>query len=119
MSEPVTPAPVPPSLGGLPADPGLASKVVADPRRRAEGFDCTDEERQRFLDALESRREGGTYADGWRAAVAALRDDDRYRRWWTARDYPPHDRYWESVPRNHLADYLHTIGPDGPEVTRG
>lgn len=107
------------ALVGQPADPDLASKAVTDPRQLATGLDLTDEERQAFLDALESRREGGTYADGWRAAVAALRDDERYRHWWTARDYPPHDRYWESVPRNHLADYLRTVGPDGPEVTRG
>lgn len=46
--------------------------------------------------------------DGYARAVARLRDDDAYRSWWTARGYPPGERYWETAPRNHLADYLET-----------
>lgn len=54
-------------------------------------------------------------ARGWAAAVEALRDDQRYERWWTARgDYPPGGRYWETAPRNHLADYLEAVGPLPP-----
>lgn len=55
---------------------------------------------------------GLTYAAGYAKAVAALRNDDRYRNWWTSRDYPPEERYWEPHARKQLADYLEATGPN-------
>ncbi|MFL6110760.1 MAG: hypothetical protein ACJ786_05350 [Catenulispora sp.] len=54
---------------------------------------------------------------GYAEAVARLRDDDRYRNWWTA--HPEQQfgtAYWAPDGRQHLADYLETVGPDGPDV---
>jgi hypothetical protein len=59
-------------------------------------------------------RPGVLYAD----AVAVLRDDDRYRHWWSQlpADHPE-SRYWE-FGRHQLADYLEVVGPDGIDVTK-
>lgn len=53
-------------------------------------------------------------AEGYARAVAILRDDERYRRWWTARDdaAPDSEAYWKSGPRNHLADYLEAVSAE-------
>jgi hypothetical protein len=56
---------------------------------------------------------------GYAEAVARLRDDDRYRNWWSADgawQHKPTGRYWDAPARKHLADYLETVGPDGPDV---
>ncbi len=54
------------------------------------------------------------FARGFAAAVAMLRDDDRYRRWWTS--LKPGDAsygYWEAPARRHLAEYLETVADIG------
>jgi hypothetical protein len=59
-----------------------------------------------------------TFRAGYAEAVARLRDDDRYRNWWTA--HPEQQfgtAYWAPDGRQHLAAYLETVGPDGPDVT--
>jgi hypothetical protein len=54
---------------------------------------------------------------GYAEAVARLRDDERYRNWWTAHpDRQFGTAYWAPDGRQHLADYLETVGPDGPDV---
>jgi hypothetical protein len=54
---------------------------------------------------------------GYAEAVAHLREDDRYRNWWTAHpDQQFGTAYWAPDGRQHLADYLETVGPDGPDV---
>jgi hypothetical protein len=54
---------------------------------------------------------------GYAEAVARLREDDRYRNWWTAHpDQQFGTAYWAPDGRQHLADYLETVGPDGPDV---
>ncbi len=58
------------------------------------------------------------HAEGYAAAVAVLRDPDRYRNWWTAGHGPiAGPPYWSADGRRHLADYLETVGPDGPDVS--
>jgi hypothetical protein len=58
------------------------------------------------------------YRAGYAEAVARLRDDDRYRNWWTAHpDRQFGTAYWAPDGRQHLADYLETVGPDDPDVT--
>lgn len=54
---------------------------------------------------------------GYAEAVAYLRDHDRYRHWWH-RPSADGENYWSERARAHLADYLETVGPDGPDVTR-
>lgn len=57
---------------------------------------------------------------GYAAAVDRLRDDDRYRNWWTADgawQHKPTGRYWDAPSRSHLAEYLETVGPSGPRET--
>jgi hypothetical protein len=55
---------------------------------------------------------------GYAEAVARLRDDARYRNWWTAHpDQQFGTAYWAPDGRQHLADYLETVGPDGRDVT--
>jgi hypothetical protein len=55
---------------------------------------------------------------GYAEAVAHLREDDRYRNWWTAHpDQQFGTAYWAPDGRQHLAAYLETVGPDGPDVT--
>lgn len=49
---------------------------------------------------------------GYAEAVAYLRDDERYLNWWSSSDCVP-----DGTARQHLADYLETVGPDGPDVT--
>ncbi|MFY1669513.1 hypothetical protein ACN27G_06095 [Plantactinospora sp. WMMB334] len=58
------------------------------------------------------------HARGYADAVAVLRDDERYERWWTAREYPPDAQYWRAGARGHLADYLRIVGPDGVDVSK-
>lgn len=51
---------------------------------------------------------------GFARTVQMLRDDDRYRAWWTS--LKPGDRsygYWEAPARRHLADYLETVADLG------
>lgn len=57
----------------------------------------------------------GAYAQGYADAVARLRDDERYGDWWSAS--PESVRPTEPI-RGHLADYLETVGPAGPDVTK-
>lgn len=58
------------------------------------------------------------YRAGYAEAVARLRDDERYRNWWTAHpDRQFGTAYWAPDGRQHLAAYLETVGPDGPDVT--
>lgn len=44
---------------------------------------------------------------GYRRAIEALRDDDRYRNWWSSNGTLP-----DGPIRRHLADYLETIAED-------
>jgi hypothetical protein len=74
------------------------------------------------IDDLTARllTEAQAYARGYAEAVARLRDNDRYRNWWSADgawQHAPTGHYWNSTPRGHLADYLETVGPNGPDVT--
>ncbi|WBB94223.1 hypothetical protein [Verrucosispora sp. WMMC514] len=48
---------------------------------------------------------------GYALAVGRLRDDDRYRDWWSASGVKP-----DGPMRRHLADYLESVGPDGVNV---
>jgi hypothetical protein len=58
------------------------------------------------------------YRAGYAEAVARLRDDERYRSWWSAAPERSFGTaYWAPDGRRHLADYLETVGPDGPDVT--
>lgn len=50
---------------------------------------------------------------GYKRAIAALRDDDRYRNWWSK--LPPNHpetRYWD-FGRQQLADYLESLTTEG------
>jgi hypothetical protein len=59
-----------------------------------------------------------TFRAGYAEAVARLCDNARYRNWWTAHpDQQFGTAYWAPDGRRHLADYLDTVGPDGPDVT--
>lgn len=53
-----------------------------------------------------------THARGYATAIAYLRDDARYMHWWSSTGVQP-----GGPVRQHLADYLETVGPDVPEVT--
>jgi hypothetical protein len=46
------------------------------------------------------------FAAGYAEAVRRLRDDERYRDWWTSTGVVP-----DGPVRGHLADYLETVGP--------
>jgi hypothetical protein len=59
-----------------------------------------------MIEGLESAHRAG-YAE----AVARLRDDARYLAWWSSSDCKP-----DGIARQHLADYLETVGPDGYDV---
>lgn len=52
------------------------------------------------------------HAQGYADAVAHLRDDARYLDWWLSSGVQP-----DGPVRQHLADYLEAVGPDGPDVT--
>jgi hypothetical protein len=73
-----------------------------------------------MIEGLESAYRAGredAARAGYAEAVARLRDDDRYRNWWTAHpDQQFGTAYWAPDGRQHLADYLETVGPDGPDV---
>lgn len=58
-------------------------------------------------------------ARGYARAVAMLRDDQRYKRWWTklAPDFPDY-RYWD-FGRGQLADYLETVERLDPAADHG
>jgi hypothetical protein len=59
-----------------------------------------------------------TFRAGYAEAVDRLWDYARYRNWWTAHpDQQFGTAYWAPDGRRHLADYLDTVGPDGPDVT--
>lgn len=53
-----------------------------------------------------------TDAAGYRRAIDRLRDDERYRNWWSQlpADHPE-ARYWE-LSRTQLADYLEAVAQD-------
>ncbi len=61
---------------------------------------------------LEVRRgyQAAAYAAGFAAAVAMLRDDERYERWWSSlpQEHPDYG-YWTANPRRQFADYLETV----------
>jgi len=46
---------------------------------------------------------------GYARAIANLRDDDRYRDWWSSSNCQP-----TGPVRKHLADYLETVGRPDP-----
>jgi hypothetical protein len=70
-------------------------------------------EQRRNLEAVHD----DAYRAGYGDAVARLRDDELYRNWWTAHpDRQFGTAYWAPDGRRHLADYLETVGPDGPDV---
>lgn len=55
---------------------------------------------------------GDAEARGYARAVAVLRDDNRYRNWWTADggwQHEPTGRYWSPAARGHLADYVEAV----------
>jgi hypothetical protein len=69
---------------------------------------------------LATRTTSRTCRAGYAEAVARLRDDERYRNWWTAAPERSFGTaYWAPEGRQHLADYLETVGPDGLDVTTG
>ncbi|WBB73258.1 hypothetical protein O7602_26830 [Micromonospora sp. WMMD1128] len=49
---------------------------------------------------------------GYDQAVKVLRDDDRYRAWWSSTGVQP-----DGPVRRHLADYLEAVGPWGVAVS--
>jgi hypothetical protein len=84
-------------------------------------FTRDDIERWRRVDREVAYRAGWEDATraGYAEAVARLRDDGRYRNWWSADgawQHQPTGRYWDAPARKYLADYLETVGPDGPDV---
>lgn len=89
--------------------PALAEQVVADAR--------TYEAYIRGGEAEVERARSAGYA----LAVERLRDDERYRTWWTAKDQADPDgvAYWKSWPRQQLADYLETIDKPLPRDEDG
>jgi hypothetical protein len=78
--------------------PALADQVIADARKYAE-----------FIGGVDIEGTAEPHRTGYARAVARLRDEDAYRSWWTARDYPPEQQYWRAEARGHLADYLETV----------
>ncbi len=50
--------------------------------------------------------------EGYQQAITYLRDDQRYRNWWTSNSTTP-----DGPIRRHLADYLETIAKDLPGKT--
>lgn len=101
----------------------LAAHAAADPQRNAEEIrqlladDCrvgmiavrqllADYDRL-AVDVADAERRG--YAQ----AIAKLRDDERFRHWWTAQPTDHPCRYWGGTARGHLADYLEVVGADG------
>lgn len=61
-------------------------------------------------------RDEASDAAGYARAVAVLRDDERYRTWWTALpEADPAYGYWQGPVRRHLADYLEAI--EGEEAS--
>lgn len=50
-------------------------------------------------------------ANTWREAIEALRDDERYRNWWSRLGpEDPEHRYWD-FGRKQLADFLESLAP--------
>jgi hypothetical protein len=82
-----------------------------------EGRDTDDGFVRACLDALAAAGrllpEGASpYADGYAAAVAALRNDNLYHNWWSALDRDdPEWGYWKRTPRRELADFLEVVAP--------
>lgn len=54
---------------------------------------------------------------GYARAVEILRDDQRYRDWWSTLPPGSPDIYWHGPGRRHLADYLETIAEPLPGPT--
>lgn len=61
------------------------------------------EQTERAVAAAEDRGR----AEGYQQAIAALRDDERYRNWWTSSGSIP-----DGPIRRHLADYLEVIAKE-------
>lgn len=73
----------------------------------------------RVVQALLPKLREIAVTDGYAQAVAYLRDDERYRNWWSgygAWQHKPTGRYWDPAARGYLANYLETVGPDGRNV---
>lgn len=53
-------------------------------------------------------------AAGYAEAVEVLRDDERYRDWWSAlpQEHPDYG-YWSANAREQFAAYLEAVGPGG------
>lgn len=73
------------------------------------------EEAGDVLGAIQRLRAAAADAErrGYAQAVATLRDDERYRHWWTAQPSDHPCPYWGVTARGHLADYLEVVGADG------
>jgi hypothetical protein len=86
----------------------------------AKAFEATELDVRKLREAAyRAGREDAARA-GYAEAVARLRDDERYRNWWTAAPERSFGTaYWAPEGRQHLADYLETVGPDGLDVTTG
>lgn len=77
------------------------------------GLMDTQELAEQVVAGLNRTSEG--YRAGYAEAVARLRDDARYRNWWSAHpDRQFGTAYWAPDGRHHLADYLETVGADHP-----
>lgn len=55
---------------------------------------------------------------GYQRAIQILRDDERYRDWWSTLPPGSPDVYWHGPGRRHLADYLETIDEPLPRACR-
>lgn len=85
-----------------------ASKWWAEPQRR-----MYRDRARTVLEFAAPVLRGEAYAVGYAEAVARLRDDGRYRDWWTATPERSFGTaYWAPEGRQHLADYLETVGVD-------
>lgn len=62
--------------------------------------------------AATDRAEELAEASGYVRAIAVLRDDERYRRWWSSNPGELDGRYWDGPGRRHLADYLEVVAKD-------
>lgn len=89
-----------------------ASVVVHD--------ECADQPEEGAPDPLAAAEQRGRvlgHQEGAKEAIEALRDDERYRHWWTLMqpDHPEYG-YWQ-IGRLHLADYL-AASLTTPEATK-
>lgn len=68
---------------------------------------------------IEERGPLAAEARGYARAIAVLRDDARFERWWsTLPADDPANAYWERRGRNQLADYLEEIARDLPQLEK-